>query len=156
MGNQIDILTPTPSFGHNLCFKYSNGTWEPILDIYFPIDFQWYKKFFNPMNFDLCNCSLKIQESIGTPIPKVGTHLGVCGFIPSHPPTLLRVWNVIRGLHSWPTPLQALALVASPRLGLRQYMWQLFLQANFHHIALFKATPWLIRLLIWWMHNAFH
>jgi hypothetical protein len=31
--NQIDTLTPSPSFGHNLCFKYSNGKSKPILDI---------------------------------------------------------------------------------------------------------------------------
>ncbi len=36
------------------------------------------------MSFDPCNCPLKIQESIGTPTPKVGTHLGVWGFISSH------------------------------------------------------------------------
>jgi len=30
------------------------------------------------------------------------------------------VWNVTPGLHSWPAPLQALALVVSPKLGLRQ------------------------------------
>jgi len=32
--NQIAILIPDPSFGHNLCFKYSNESCEPILDIY--------------------------------------------------------------------------------------------------------------------------
>jgi hypothetical protein len=63
-----------------------------------------------------CNCSLKIQESIRTLIPKVGAHLGVRRFIPSHFPTLPGAWN---GLHSWLAPLQALALVMSPRLGLR-------------------------------------
>jgi len=31
--SQIGILTHGPSFGHNLCFKYSNGSCEPILDI---------------------------------------------------------------------------------------------------------------------------
>jgi hypothetical protein len=31
--NQIDTLTPSISFGHNLCFKYSNGKSKPILDI---------------------------------------------------------------------------------------------------------------------------
>ncbi len=41
------------------------------------------------MNFDPYNCLLKIQESIGIPAPKVGAHLGVCGFIPSYSPTLL-------------------------------------------------------------------
>ncbi len=32
-GSQINTLTPNPSFGHNLCFKYSSGLCEPILDI---------------------------------------------------------------------------------------------------------------------------
>jgi hypothetical protein len=70
------------------------------------------------MGFDPYNCSLKIQESIGTPSPKVGAHLGMWRFIPSHFPTLLGAWNVILELYFWPAPLQALALVASPRLGL--------------------------------------
>jgi hypothetical protein len=51
--------------------------------------FQWYKEVFNPMNFDISNYSMKIQDSIETPIPKVGVHLGVYGFILSHSPTLL-------------------------------------------------------------------
>jgi len=50
------------------------------------------------MSFDLCNRLLKIQESIGTPTPKVGVHLGVWGFIPSHSITFLGAWNVIPGL----------------------------------------------------------
>jgi hypothetical protein len=37
------------------------------------------------MVFDSCNYSMKIQKSIGTPIPKVGVHLGVWRF---HYPTL--------------------------------------------------------------------
>jgi hypothetical protein len=41
------------------------------------------------MVFDPCNRLLKIQEFIGTSTPKVGAHLRVCGFIPSHSPTLL-------------------------------------------------------------------
>jgi len=32
------------------------------------------------MSFDPCNCLL-FQQFIGTPTPKVGTHLGVWGFI---------------------------------------------------------------------------
>jgi hypothetical protein len=70
------------------------------------------------MNFDPCNRLLKIQESIDIPTSKVGVHLGMWGFIPSHSPTLLGAQNVIRSLHSWPTPLPALVLFASPRLGL--------------------------------------
>jgi len=52
------------SFGHNLCFKYPNGSCKPILDIYAPRDFQWYNKHFNPISFDPYNHSLKIWESI--------------------------------------------------------------------------------------------
>jgi hypothetical protein len=74
----------------------------------------------NPMSFDLCNHSLKTQGSTGTSTPKVGVPLGVWGFIPSHSFTLPRAWNVTPGLPSWPALLQALALVASPRLGLQQ------------------------------------
>jgi hypothetical protein len=118
--SQIDTLTPSPSFGCNLCFKYSNEMCEPILHIYVPTTFQRYKKLFNPMSFVPCNYSLKIQKSIGTPIPKVGAHLGMCGFICSHPPILPIAWNVTPRLHSRPTPLQALALVTSSKLKLRQ------------------------------------
>jgi hypothetical protein len=117
--NQINTLTFSLSFGHNLCFKYPNGSYESILGIYVQRAFQWYKEIFNPMNFDTWNCPLKIWKSIKTPIPKVEAHLGMWGFIPSHSPTLLGAWNVTLGLHSWPTPLQALTLVASPKLGLR-------------------------------------
>jgi hypothetical protein len=39
------------------------------------------------MGFDPFNRSLKIQESIGFPTPKVGAHLGVCEG--SFPHTLL-------------------------------------------------------------------
>jgi hypothetical protein len=77
-------LTPNLSFGHNLCFNYPNGSCKPILDIYVLRAFQRYNEIFNLMGFDPCNCSLKIQESIRTPTPKVGAHLGMWGFILSH------------------------------------------------------------------------
>jgi hypothetical protein len=63
VGSQIANLTHGLSFGHNLCFRCLNGSCEPILDIYVSIDFQWYKKCFNPMGFDPCKGSLKIQKS---------------------------------------------------------------------------------------------
>jgi hypothetical protein len=69
------------------------------------------------MNFDPYNCLLKVQKFSRTSTPKVGAHLGVCGFIPLHSPTFLGAWNVIPMLHSWLAPLQALALVMNPRLG---------------------------------------
>ncbi len=37
--SQIGHLTPDPSFGHNLCFKYRNGSCELILNIYVSRDF---------------------------------------------------------------------------------------------------------------------
>jgi len=52
VGSQIDTLTYTPSLNHNLCFRYSNGLAEFILDIYVSKAFQWYKEIFNPMGFD--------------------------------------------------------------------------------------------------------
>jgi hypothetical protein len=72
--NQIDTLIPNLSFSHNLCFKY----------IYVLKALQWYKEIFNPMNFDFLNTFLKIWDSMGIPTRKVGIHLEVCGFIPSH------------------------------------------------------------------------
>jgi hypothetical protein len=71
------------------------------------------------MSFDPCNCPLNIRESIGISSHKVGAHLGVCEFIPSHSPTIPRAWSVTFGLHSWPARLQAFILVLSPRLRLR-------------------------------------
>jgi len=44
--SQIDNLICDPSFCHNLCFKYSNGSCKPVLDIIVPIAFKWYKEFF--------------------------------------------------------------------------------------------------------------
>jgi hypothetical protein len=73
------------------------------------------------MGLNPCNCFLKVQESIETRIPKMGAHLGVLRFIPSHSPTLPVAQDVTPGLPSWPTPLQALALVTSPRLRLRHW-----------------------------------
>ncbi len=73
VGSQIANLTPGLSFGHNLYFKCSNESCKPILNIYVLVSFQWYKELFNPLGFHPCNCPLKIQESTGTPTPKVGT-----------------------------------------------------------------------------------
>jgi hypothetical protein len=73
--SQIDNLTP--SFAHNLCFRYPNGSWEPILNIYVPRAFQWYRELFNPMSFDPWNRLLNFRKSIGTPTLKMGAHLGV-------------------------------------------------------------------------------
>jgi hypothetical protein len=60
--------------------------------------FPMIKELLNPMGFDPCNRFLKVRESIESPTLKVGVHLGVWLFIPSHSPTFLRTWNVTPGL----------------------------------------------------------
>jgi hypothetical protein len=112
-----------------------------------PRAFQWYKELFNPMGFDPCNYFLKSRKSIGTLTPKVGAHLGVWRFIPSHSPTFLGTWDVILGLPFWLAPLQAFALVASPKLRLRHLFFNLctsshpyFLHELMHKCLVSKLT----------------
>ncbi len=93
VGSQTAILTPGPSFAHNLCFKCPNGQWEPSLDIYVLRAFQWYQERNNPLRFDPSTRPLKFRESIGTPSPKMGVALGVCGDSRAS---------------SWPAPFQCL------------------------------------------------
>jgi hypothetical protein len=141
VGNQIANLTPDPSFGHNLHFMSPNGLYKPISNIYILRDFQWYNKLLNPMSSDPCNCLLKIWESIWSPIPKMGVHLGVWRFIPSHFFAFLGAWNVTPGLPYWPTTLQALALIASPRLGLWHDPSVLQIPCWFHLCDKVHSTP---------------
>jgi hypothetical protein len=112
--------TPGPSFGHNLRFTRSNEQCELILDIYASRAFHWYKERHKPLRFDPSNRSLKFRESTGTPSPKVGVALGLWGFTPSHFPTLPGVPDVTPGLPFGSHPCNPFALVASPKLGLRQ------------------------------------
>jgi hypothetical protein len=100
-------------------FQISKCVMRAHLDIYVSMSFQWYKELFNPMGFYPCNRPLKIRWSIGTPTPKMGIHLGVWKFIPSHSFALLGTWNETLRFPSWPVTLQALILVLSPTLGLQ-------------------------------------
>jgi hypothetical protein len=93
----------------------------------FEIFLMVYKEIFNLMSFNPWNRPLKIWESIRTPTFKVKAHLRLCGFIPSHSPTLPWAWTVTPRLHSWISPLQVVALIANPRLRLWQITWQIFL-----------------------------
>jgi len=86
--SQIGSLTPGLSFGHNLCFRCPNEQYKPILDIYVPRAFQWYKEGHKPLSFDPWNRSLKFQEFSKTPSPKVGVALGMWRFTPSYSFTL--------------------------------------------------------------------
>jgi hypothetical protein len=135
--HQISSLTPDHSFGHNFCFKCPNEQCEPILDIYVPRAFQWYKKRYKPLSFDPWNCSLKFWKSTGTPFPKVGVALGVWRFTPSYSLTLFTLSGacdvtpelalaltpglplaLTLGLSLGPQPCNPFALVARPKLGL--------------------------------------
>jgi len=112
-GNQTTKLTIGLSFGHNLCLKCPNGSCEPILDSYVSIVFQWYKELFNPLGFDPCDHSLKILKvHRDSKLQKWKLPWECEG---SFPHTFLHSWAF-----SWPATLQALALGASPKLGLRQ------------------------------------
>jgi hypothetical protein len=118
VGNQIINLAPGLSFGHNFCYKCSNGQCEPILNIYVSIAFQGYKELLEAMSFDPYNCGLKIQESIWDSNSQHGSSLGS---VKVHSLTLfalLGTCEVTLGCPYWPTTLQPLALVASPRLRL--------------------------------------
>jgi hypothetical protein len=97
----------------------SKSVMRAISDIYIPRTFQWYKELFNPMSFDPCNCPLNIwginwdsnsqdESSFGS----VWVHSLTLFYIPGNRKCDSRA-------QSWPAPLQTLALVASPRLGLR-------------------------------------
>jgi hypothetical protein len=129
--SQIFSLTPDPSFGHKLFFKCLNEQFEPILDIYIPRAFQWYKELFKKLNFDPWNRPLKIWEFVGTPTPKVelpweceGSFLHILLHSREHAEWLLGFLLAL----NLATPF---ALVASPRLGLRQ-------------IRRFVPTMWLV------------
>ncbi len=106
--SQIGNLTSNPSFGHNLCLRCPNGSCEPILNIYVPKSFQWYKELLNPIGFDPYNYFLKIWKSIVIPSPNVWAHFGVWRFIPSRSPTLLGAWDVTPMLPLGPNPFKPL------------------------------------------------
>jgi hypothetical protein len=86
VGSQIVNLTPAFPLAITCVLDVQMGVVRPFLNIYVSIVFQWYKELFNLMGFDPYNHSFKIRESIGTPIPQMGTHLGVWGLILSHCP----------------------------------------------------------------------
>jgi hypothetical protein len=113
--SQIGNLTPIPSFGNNLCFRYLNEQCKPISDIYVPRAFQWYKKRYKPLSFDPWNCFMKFRESTETPSPKVGVALGVWGFTPSHFLTLSGVCDVTHRLSLGPHPRDPFCLSHEPK-----------------------------------------
>jgi hypothetical protein len=94
------------------------------------------------MGYDPWNFSMKLQESIETPTPKMGTHLGVWGFVPSHSPALPRAWDVTPRLPSWHALLQSLTLDTNPRLRLQQFGWM-------KNIRMHSSHWWIVTTSIW-------
>jgi hypothetical protein len=85
----------------------------------------------------------------------VGLPLGVWGFIPSH-------FLSLPSFFSWPATLQALALVASPRLGLRHYEWFELCLVDLHGVIIgwrhhmFRLQHgWHELLQCWWWFQTF-
>jgi hypothetical protein len=150
--NQTASLTPSLSFGHNLCFKCPNGQFEPIFNIYALITFQWYKKLFNAMGFDPWNYTLKIQESIWDYNSQHGSSRGS---VRVHSLTLFAfpgACDVTPGSFSWPTTLQPLASVAGPRLRLQHLPYSIIYLAIIFMI--YHKKKWCILTIrmpsLWW------
>jgi hypothetical protein len=123
VGSRTANLTPGPSFGHNLCFKYLNGSCKPILDICIPRPFQWYKQISQSNEFWLLQSPFEgsgvhwdSNSQSGSSLGSVGVHALTLSYTP-------RSMNCGSRVHIWPVPLQALALVLNPRLGLWQRVW---------------------------------
>jgi hypothetical protein len=116
VGSQFASLTPNLSFGHNLCYKCSNGRCEPIWDIYALITFQWYKELLKSMSFDSCNRALKTQESIRDSNSQPGSSLRSVRVHALTLFALLGVCDVIFRSFSWPAPLQPLCFGREPKV----------------------------------------
>jgi len=84
VGSQTAILTPGPSFDHNLCCKCPNGSCEAIFDIYISRPFQRHKEHLKARCFSFYYLALKLWESRRTP----SSHFRECE---SHPHTCLKV-----------------------------------------------------------------
>jgi len=66
----IDNLTLDPFFGHNLCFKYPNGSCKPILNIYISRTFQWFKELFKSMSLTPIISLWRFKSPLGLQFPK--------------------------------------------------------------------------------------
>jgi hypothetical protein len=113
--NQIVNLTFDLSFGHNLCFKCPNESYEPISDIYISIVFWWYKKLFELMGFDPYNHALKSWESIWDSNSHNGSSFESARV---HSLTFLalpRACEVTPGPSSWPATLHPPCLGHEPK-----------------------------------------
>jgi hypothetical protein len=100
VGSQIGNFIPGPSFGHNLCLKCPNESCELILDIYVPRASNDSRNFIIQWVLTPAIALWIFKNWSRHQLHKVGAHLGVGGFIPSHSPTLPGAWNVTPALLS--------------------------------------------------------
>jgi hypothetical protein len=128
VGSRIVNLTPSLSFGHNLCFRCPNERCEPILNIYTSISFQLYEELFKEMGFDPYNCALKVRESFWDSNSQHGSSLGSVRVHAFAFYALLGACEVTLGSPSWPTTLQPPCLGHEPKARVatwinRQWHW---------------------------------
>jgi hypothetical protein len=96
VGSQTTILTPDPSFVHNLGDRCPNGQCEAIFDIYASRPFQWHREHPNERCFGPCCRVLNIRESRRTPNPHF---FQVLGFTPTLGQSrVATVDNLIKGI----------------------------------------------------------
>jgi hypothetical protein len=113
--------------------------------MYVSKNFQRYNEMFNPMNFDPSNHSLKIQNSIKIPTPKVGVNLGVCGFIPSH---FFTFWEskcdsqVAFSIHTFPCP----CFCHEPKIKVVTVVLYILQVFKFYLSNIFKYLFWQINV----------
>jgi hypothetical protein len=113
--SRIRCRVPSPSFGHNLCFRCSNEQCEPILDIYVSRAFPWYKERNNPLRFDPSTRPLKFGSPPELPLLKWELPWECeCSLLhtPLHFLKLPGVCDDSRA-SSWPAPFQCLLCLRS-------------------------------------------
>jgi hypothetical protein len=99
------------------------------------------------MSFDPYNRLLKICESIETPTPKMGVHLGLWGFILLKFHTFLRVWNVIPKFQFWPFANPCFGHKPKVRVVTLQ-MHLLLMPLSLNHIMISYNYYWPTK---WWI-----
>jgi hypothetical protein len=114
-----------PSFGHNLCFRCPNEQCKPILDIYTSRAFHW--------DLTLQISLWSFGSPFGSPTLTNSQRGSSLGSVRVHSLTLSGLFalpgacDVTPGSTIRPAPCNPFALVASPKLGLRQiyptHMW---------------------------------
>jgi hypothetical protein len=134
VGSQIGSLTRGPSFGHNLCFKSRNGSCQLILNIYVPRIFNGIKYFSMQWILTLTIAFWRFNSPLGLH-PQSENSFGSVGV---HSLTLFCTLGSMKcgsQAHFWPAPLQALALVVSPRLRLWHYFFPSLFQLKFFFLS---------------------